>query len=256
MGNCFTHPAFSSARNGRPRSNQSQIVFPWDDDKEEFSTQEWDIANQNHQRLQVDEYEHTMQKLSKSKKWNPDMSRYNLVLWLASLCGCLNCMILLAALTLFINKMISNPGILAAGLILGFITLFCCCSICMYCALKKDTEHLEDRREEFQTILNKENSQRYHQTNRSWQSGPYGSYLKFNLNQRFEEMNMPQQVYQREVDPYQNYPQQQHPQKPVMMSQPYIYPNRGVQMQPVPGQVLITDPGAPVMTTDRSLVYR
>jgi hypothetical protein len=59
----FTHPIFKESINNRPESDLSTIVFPWDTEKNEYSTLEWDIANSNHQRLYLNEFDSTMAKV-------------------------------------------------------------------------------------------------------------------------------------------------------------------------------------------------
>ena len=176
------------------------------------------------------------------------MSQYRTVMGLASLCGMFNCFIFVIVLVMYINKMLTSPVVGVASLIIGFFILFVVCSVCMFYSIKTDLKQLEQRREEIQLLLDQENKDHYHFTNRSWQAGPYAAYLQFNINKTYIEDKGTDQVYNQNMAPYNPpYNQPYNPHTPVSMGQPQIVFNQNQ---------VYNDPGAPVMTTERSLIYR
>lgn len=193
----WVHPAFKDAINHRPSTNSNHLIFPWDLENKRFSFSEF--APSLRQYLSLEQAQLSISKLERSPNYNPEMRRMNHLVKIASCIGCLNCVILPILLILLMNKMINARPFTVLGI---FAVIFCCiwclCFGLMLNAAYKDIGTLEQRQLDFQNMLDQENLAYFHKYGKSWQVGPFGSYLQFN----FDKLYFPNQKgyeYQEEA---------------------------------------------------------
>lgn len=188
MGYCikWIHPAFKDALKHRPRTDSKQIIFPWNLENNRFSFSEFSPSYRPH--LGLGQAQTTISKLQRSIYYNPEMKRVNNLLSIASCIGCVNCIILPLLLFLLMTKSISTAPFTVLGIFgILFCLTWCACSACILAAAYKDIKTLEERRNDFQRILDRENLAHFHKFGKSWQVGPFGSYLQYNLDKLYFE---------------------------------------------------------------------
>lgn len=186
MENCFKwiHPSFTDAIKHRPDTNYKHLIFPWNNKLKKFSFSEFTPGFRP--QLSLKQAETTIDKLNRSPYYYPKMRRVNRILAISSCMGCMNCIFLPLLLVLLINKTIGSPPfrtLVVYGLI--FCLVWCICSSLILYAASKDIKTLERRREDFQAILDRENLSYFHKYGKSWQVGPFGSYLQFNFDKLY-----------------------------------------------------------------------
>lgn len=180
----WTHPAFKDAIKHRPRSDYQHLIFPWDLENKRYSFSEFDPSFRQH--LSLEQAELSIGKLKRSPFYNPEMKRVNLLLAVASCIGCLNCIILPLLLLFLMKNWIKTPPFTTLAYFgLFFLCIWCICFALILNAANNDIKTLEERRVDFQSRLDPENLSYFHKYGKSWEVGPFGSYLQFNFDKLY-----------------------------------------------------------------------